>query len=395
MTTSGAIPLASNDAARLASLKAQVRPERVPSPSLVAVLGGSAILPGREHEAWEIWNGLCARAKAGDAGASEDMAALTVLLTARLKGREHIDDAMALSLTALESACLPRHRQEQLGRLVRLAIRKGDSEGALAALSQMQLDSPDIESDSELRVSGALTATLIGDSQSVFALLGARGYDIPLVPQLFPLAVVLRAHAYEQQGDVVTASQLLHALPHQSLLPELREAVPSIALCAKASELYSAIKTSERQAKPAPTEGALIVGPLMLGGAVVMLLLFFGVRDGSTPTGFDLVIYWGLLILLLFLGWLITSIGFDNRRKAAFIKARGTPLIARITAVEGTTARIGSVPIYRLVLEVAGPNGPYRAEAHKALHANEVSAMVGKTLHVLANPDNPTEIMVE
>src|SRR6186713_397681 len=155
MTSSAAIPLASNDAARLATLKAQVRPERVPSPSLVAVLGGTSILPGREHEAWEIWNGLCARAKAGDAGASEDMAALTVLLTARLKGREQIDDAMALSLTALESACLPRHRQEQLGRLVRLAIRKGDSEGALAALSQMQLDPPDIESDSELRVSGA------------------------------------------------------------------------------------------------------------------------------------------------------------------------------------------------------------------------------------------------
>jgi hypothetical protein len=192
----------------------------------------------------------------------------------------------------------------------------------------------------------------------------------------------------------MTASQLLHALPHQSLLAELREAVPSVALCAKASELYGAIKAAERQAKPAPTEGALIVGPLMLGGAVLMLIVYFGSKDPG-PSGFDFVVFWAIVIVCLFLGWLITSIGFDNRRKAEFIKARGSPLIARITAVEGTTARIGSVPIYRLVLEVAGPNGPYRAEAHKALHANEVNAMVGKTLHVLANPENPTEIMVE
>lgn len=394
MTDPPPLPAVTNDPSRLSHLRTQLRPERVISASLSAALGGASILPGREMEAWEIWKGLCERSRSGDVGAGEDMAHLTALLCVRLPGVERIDECISLSQTAFESAGLPRHRQEQLGRIVRLRVRQGDKEAALAALSQMQIQPPGIESDSELRVAGAAVASLLGEYRPVLAFLGA-GHEVPIIPALSPLAIALRANAHEALGDVMTAAEQLKALPHQSMLSGLRESLAPLNLCPRSYELYGTLQAANRVIKKTPLDTALLVGPLLLACAALCLFRLLHPEGRASLNTFDFVFLCVIVVVAGFLGYVITLVGIDNRKQALRVKASGIPLLARVARVEGTSTKIGHLPVYKLILEVSGPNGPYSAEAHKTLHAHEASAMVGRTLPVLADPEKPTEVFFE
>src|SRR5690606_5881033 len=132
------------------------------------------------QEAWAIWQNLRARARGGDVAASEDLATLTMLLANERSAPEQAAELRRLTEEALEAVALPRHRQEQLGRLVRLAVKGGDRDEAHRRLGAMIVDAPDLESDSEHRVSAAAVATLEGDAGTVLALLGRRRADVPI-----------------------------------------------------------------------------------------------------------------------------------------------------------------------------------------------------------------------
>lgn len=286
------LPLASNDAARLAQLRGQQeqRPQRGPSPQLTAALGAPSILPGREQEAYEIWRGLGARASEGDAAAGEDLVMLTLLLANELSGADKLAELRALTQQTLAAVRLTRHRQEHLGRLCRLAVREGDSAAAFEALSAMVVDPPDLESDSELRVSAAAVATLLGTSQYVLAILGARAGDVPLDESVQPLAIVLRAHAHEQLGQLSSATQALRELPHFGMFTDIAATFAVLRLCPKSSTQYDHLGDSVHRNLPAPLGTALPLGVLFLfagcfvGGALLLS------DEAGAPKGGDLVI---------------------------------------------------------------------------------------------------------
>src|SRR4051812_12325054 len=58
LSYAGTPPLPSNDPHRLAQLRVQDGRPRMPTPTLLAVLGGPSIQPGRENEAIAIWQSL-------------------------------------------------------------------------------------------------------------------------------------------------------------------------------------------------------------------------------------------------------------------------------------------------------------------------------------------------
>jgi hypothetical protein len=124
-------------------------------PTLQAVLGGMSVQPGREPEAIAIWQPLRARSQKGDVAASEDLTVLTLLIgqVPAMAAEPQLCDALARS--AYDAAVLPRHKQEQLGRLVRTAIGRGDHERAQRYLAWMTPGTPDLDAESELHVSAA------------------------------------------------------------------------------------------------------------------------------------------------------------------------------------------------------------------------------------------------
>lgn len=308
------LPLASNAPARLAQLRDQARPPRGPSVNLTAALGAPTILAGREQEAYEIWRGLCARAAEGDAAAGEDMVMLTLLLANELTGADKLAELRALSHEALQAARLPRHKQEQLGRLCRLAVREGDRVAAFAALSAMVVDPPDIESDSELRVSAAAAATLVGTHQYVLAILGARAADIPIDESLQPLAIVLRANAHEQLGQLGAAIQALRELPHFGMYTDLSTTFSVLKLCPKSSTNYDHMGVSVHRNAPAPLGTALPLGVLFLFAGCFVAGAFFLSDERGHPKGGDLIVLWLCIIFMFLLGVPLLLGGISSRR---------------------------------------------------------------------------------
>ena len=84
-----------------------------------------------------------------------------------------------------DAGVLPRHKQEQLGRLARMAVGTGGgSPGRAATLSWLVPNGPDIDVDSEFRVSNATLATLDRDPQRVLLLLGPQKDAVPIVDSM-------------------------------------------------------------------------------------------------------------------------------------------------------------------------------------------------------------------
>lgn len=87
--------------------------------------------------------------------------------------------------------------------------------------------------------------------------------------------------------------------------------------------------------------------------------------------------------------------GLSARRRITFLRQRGIARRARVIQVEGTTSRVGPLPIYSLTLELMGRSGPYRAIVRKALHAPEASSIVGQSVNILASPSDATDVILD
>lgn len=322
------------------------------------------------------------------------MVMLTLLLANELNGSHQVGELRALTQGALQAARLPRHRQEQLGRLCRLAVREGDRAAALDALGKMVVDPPDIESDSELRVSAAAVATLLGQSQYVLSVLGPRAGAIPSDETLRPLSSVLRGHAHEQLGQMSMASESLRELPHLGMFPELSKAYAVLKLCPRSSTGQDDTGVSVHRNLQAPIGTGLTVGVPFLTIACFLIGVMILSKERAPDAGY-LVIYWLGVGLLLLIGVPLTLGGISSRRRVTFLRQRGIARRARVIQVEGTTSRIGPIPIYHLTLELLGPNGPYRARVSKALHAPQATAIVGQTVGILANPADDTDVILD
>lgn len=394
------VPPPDNDPARLAQLRLQDGRPRFAPPTLAAVLGGNDIQPGREQEAMMIWQSLRTRAAAGDVSASEDLSMLTLLIAQlpSMSGREDVTEALGES--AFDAAVLPRHKQEQLGRLVRRAVARGDRARALRYLSWMTPSPPELDADSEARVAAAMVATLDRDGQRVLVLLGQQKDAVPIVDSMDALASVVRANAWEMLGNVAAATQILHELPQPGVLDAVRKAFPALRLCQVSAPGYQAAATA--QAAERAAAGAGMIGTMLgLGlGLPGVILVAIGVGTLVTSWGESEAILGAIISFVI--GGALAGFGglafFGARAKAkraAWLRTNGLSLPARIVNAERTGTEINDVPVYRFVLEVAGPRGPYRASFDKLAPEHEVARALGAEVRVRADPQKLEDVLLE
>jgi hypothetical protein len=394
----GVVPMPVDDPGRIQQLRVQDGRPRVATPTLQAVLGGQGVLPGRENEAIAIWQSLRARSSQGDVAASEDLTTLTLLLANLPMADQQPQLVLALSESTYDAAVLPRHKIEQLGRLVRRAVAAGDRARAQRYLAWMMPGAPELEADSEYRVSYAVVATMDRDPQRVLALLGPRKDAIPIVDSMDPLASVFRANAFEMLGDLAQATQVLAELPDPRVLPMIRGSFPSLQLCAQAGGTYAAAamqQAATRASASAGGVGLLIGGILMLvGGGMAGVAIAVGAAVGGLTNG-GVVINGGVGVVLFVVGLTAVVRARAAGKRAAWLRVNGLSLPARIVNAELTGTRINNVPLYRFVLQVAGPHGPYQASFKKLAPEHQVAMLMGRELRVRANPQKLDEVVVE
>jgi hypothetical protein len=139
----------------------------------------------------------------------------------------------------------------------------------------------------------------------------------------------------------------------------------------------------------------LVLGPLFLVlGVGIVVMLISTANSPSAPGVGQWIVLSAVTLLLLLLGAVLTLLGVGKWRRVSFLTDHGKPLTGRVVKIEGTTMRVGPIPVYKLTLELAGPSGPYQAEVQKTLHAHEAAAIVGQELRVLVHPKNPTDLIL-
>ena len=252
----GVVPMPQDDPGRIQQLRIQDGRPRVAAPTLAAVLGGQGIQPGREQEAMMIWQSLRTRSAQGDVAASEDMATLTLLLIQQPAMQQQPQMQTALRESSYDAAVLPRHKLEQLGGLARGAVAAGDRASAQRYLSWMMPNAPELDADSEFRVSSAVVATMDRDASKVLALLGPQKDAIPIVDSMDPMASVFRANAYEILGNVAMAAQILRELPDPQMLTLVRGRFPQMNVCAQSGAQYSAVAAQQGAQRAAARSSA-------------------------------------------------------------------------------------------------------------------------------------------
>lgn len=387
-----------DDPGRIAQLRVQDGRPRLASPSLEAVLGGQAVLPGREQEAIAIWQSLRARASQGDVAASEDMGTLVLLLLQLPGMQQQPQMVQALRESTLDAAVLPRHRQEQLGALVRGAVARGDRAAAQRRLSWMTPAAPELEADSEFRVSSAVVATMDRDPQRVLALLGPRKDAIPIVDSMDAMASVFRANAFETMGDIASAQAVLAELPAPEILAKVRQVFSGLSLCPHSAGVYVAATNqvaAKRAASSAGRVGCLLGGILALVGlleAGIAIPVGLAVGDLTNPA---VLVNGGIGVVMFTVGLVIALRGRAKGKHAAWLRVNGVQLTARIMDAQMTGTRINNVPLFRFILQVNGPQGPYAASFTKLVPSFQVPQLVGAQVRVRANPAKLDDLIVE
>lgn len=382
------------DPNRLAHLRAQDGRPRIPPATLVAVLGGPSIMPGREQEALLVWQNLRARAEANDVGASEDLTHLTRMLAQHPNLDTVPGLSRALAESALDAALLPRHRQEQLGRLARLAMIRGDRASADLLLAAMDPVPLELESDSEYRLALAVRATLDRDSRRVIELLGAQKDAVPIADSLDNLASVFRAHAYEMMGDAAAASHILKDLPDPRVLDLVRKTYSALRLCEQSAVSYVAAAHQAAGERAASAQfGEVISGGMFILIGTVMTAVGVGPAIVSRDTSMlALGVIGGVLLAA---GVVVFVTARRKAKRAAGLRINGLSLEARVISASHTGSTTSHVPMQEFAVQVAGPKGPYNAAFRKLLSDDEAAHIIGQVVRVRAAPDNLSEIILE
>jgi hypothetical protein len=397
LSVGGNPPMPSNDPQRLAQLRLQDGRPRMPTPTLLGVLGGPSIQPGREAEAIAIWQSLRARSAQNDVGASEDLALLTLMLAQHPAMEAQGELAQALTESALDVVVLPRHRQEMLGRLCRVAASRGDRQRALGLLSAMNPNTMELDSDSECRLSGSILGAIDRDGARMLHLLGPQKDAIPIADSMDEFASVLRAHAYELTGNVQAASQILRELPSPRTLAAVQARYPMLQLCAQSAHAYTAVasqQAAQRAAASAGGIGLLLGGILAVSGLIPLLIGIFSAIFADD--GLAGAVVPGLIgLVLLVIGVVIVVRARASAKRASWLRLNGLSLTARIAGAGRTGTTINDVPVMRFQLQVAGPQGPYAASFDKLVPEHQVAMMIGHEVRVRANPQQLSEVILE
>jgi hypothetical protein len=113
-----------------------------------------------------------------------------------------------------------------------------------------------------------------------------------------------------------------------------------------------------------------------------------GLRTGN-------LVFDGVGIGQVVLGVLIALSARAKGQRAAWLRANGLPLTARVQSAQPTSKRINNVSMVRFALQVAGPQGPYAATFEKLVPDHQIALLIGGEVRVRANPENLQEVIYE
>lgn len=385
--SSNKLPTPKNDPDHLQQLRAHVGRLRQVPPTLQTVLGGTCVQPGREQEAIVLWQSLRARSHQGDLAASEDMTVLTLMLARMSFELPEYPDALLES--ACDAAVLPRHRQELLGLLTRRAAANGDRGQALRFLSAMIPGGPDIETDSEHRLSAAAIATLDQDWRHVIEFIGSQKDSVPIADSLMTMAATFRANARERNGHPRMAVGALRDAKRASEIARVIASFPALDLCAQSAKAYSAERRTLAARKAAEEAGGewYVSSALVLFGCVVIVVCIWDAEKKLS------VIASGIVGSLF--GFALLFFGRIKTHYAGLAWANAVSLPACILAVEKIGPPGELVSPYRFTVQVVGPAGPYSATYERSVPEHAVLTLVGSEILVWANPNNLQDITPE
>jgi hypothetical protein len=394
------------EADRINRLRAQDGKPWLPPPSIQSLFEGGGIPDWKVQEAMAVWNHARTELRqTASFDAGERIVFLTSLLGSRFGRANEPWVQRGLYESALDVVTLPRQKQMMRGGLARAAGRDGDWASAETWLAPCDPQSDDLESDSEWRVSRAYIDTGRRDWNAVISVLGRTPDEVPIRDSMDTLAAVLRANAWEQAGQLPTATQLL--MMEMAKGPQSRETMRRIieyhaplALCA-GSFAGADAQYSQEAAKVAGASMGGGVGSFLFGLGALFLLASAGlgiwaaVDRSATSTG-ALSALMGLVpagLIMFFIGRGLRNAG----KRAERLRLHGVRGQGTVLGIERTGTEINNVPMMRIRLRVQLPGmPPYEAET-KMLVPPQVLVQLtpGTGVSVRVDPQNPADVMIE
>jgi hypothetical protein len=382
----------SDEAARRARLEAQDGKPLFPPDGFEQLVAGSDVPPHKLAEAQLIWSATRKQllTSPADLAAAERMVWLTMVLRNTLTEPRAI---RALLEGALEVLMLPRHRQQILGDLSRDATKEGDLASARGWLERCDPASEDLQADSAYRVSRAFLATAQRDFTSVLEVLGATEEEVPIDDSMDPLAVVLRANAWERLGRVDAAQNELTKLMGRNRAAAVEMVVGALprewSACAQSIEVA---RTEVRQlvgARAASQAGGAFIGWILLVvGSIPLGIVVLMIASGELE--------WPMLLMLIAplilgpLGWGMIAAA----RRTKEIAEHGLHGAGRIVAVSPTGTRINDTPLMRIDVQIAIAGHPeVMASAKRLMHGG--GELVGQQVAVIWHPKYPNDVVLD
>ena len=373
----------------------------VAPPGLEAVVDASGrIEPWKLDEARQVWGATSrhVRANPGDTAAAERLYFLTLALSNVLVSARNDLGLRALHEGALEVLPLPRHRQVIRGHLARGAAKAGDLDSARGWLEGCDPASSELEMDSAFRISQAFIATATGDANALGHLLGADEATVPIVDSMDPIAIVLRAHAFERLGNLAGASATLSrfmssrggtAAVIETIVASLP---PAWGVCAQS--LAGARQDHRQQLAARAAGGAGVFGWafLIAGLLPAGLLLPLHFATGELPL--SLALLFSGLSLVPFGGVGLSSIRTARRQR--LVAESGLSGRGRVVQVASTGVKVNHVPMMRVVVQTSVPGHPsLQASVTKRMSPHLAAELMGQELPIVWHPAYPDDVVLE
>ena len=374
-------------------LRAQDGKPMLPPEGFQQLVVNSQIPPHKMQEAQMVWTATrkAVLANPGDLGSADRLVWLTILMRNTLLTNDE-PRVRALLEGVLEALMLPRHRQGIRGHLARGAVRENDLTSADQWLAGCDPHNDDLPADSAFRVSFAFLATARNQPHAVLNALGATFEDVPIDDSMDPVATVLRANAWEKQGQVDTARAVLAAFMARgggaSAVESVVKSSPaSWQVCAQS--LSGAQQQVRQVVATRASSGASVFGwTFLLCGLIPLPILIFLIASGA----FELPMLFMLLFPIIFGGIGLKAIGSAKRAKE--IATNGLRGRARIVGLAPTGTTINDVPMMRFDLEITVEGRPpIRASATKLMYPQ--GNLIGADIGVIWHPKYPNDAVME
>jgi hypothetical protein len=282
-----------------------------------------------------------------------------------------------------------------LGFLSRDAVKEGDLSSARDWLERCDPASEDLSTDSTYRISAALLETAQGNYAKVHEVLGATEEEVPIHDSMDPIAVVLRANAWERLGHIDAAKAELMKFMSRGGRASAVEAVigslpPTLHLCAHSIQVARA-EVRQKVGKRAVSQAGGAMGWVvaLAGGGIPVVVFVSMLASGEFE--------WPALFMLIF-PLVFGSMGLGMIRSAGRMKKiarEGLHGIGRIVAISPTGTQINNVPLMKIDVQVTVDGHPPVMASTKRLIGDGGGHLVGAQVPVIWHPKYPADVVLD